>query len=571
MKKYPQFYTYRSICLGATLLLAGCAKFEEMSFHADKSELTKAQELLNDFDNLPSYKSSNAPYLLSSTVSYETFNQRGLYYRLFKRNFEEVSLPENDITHLSLVQEDGSLILGSVNTFLASIEDTELTWFGPPLIWHKNQRGDYLRDIVADIVIPGDSGEDIVASFEAEDIGSIITVMGSGSATVTTDPDGESGNVVKILGPQTFPQLTVTLPEGRTLGDYRTVAIDFKGAGCCGLYGGGMRMAITTSTGSIQLGPNNNFGSPSSFGIPDNNNQWARQRIILPLANLNLSSAQKNLTTFVLTLGSATGSADYLIDNVTMSWETAGQIIVKTPEEKSEIIQEEMEKYIGGLIEVAKDKVQAWSIVHEPISDSDPYEVRNSSALDPIPDDEYYWNDVLGNNYAVKAVQLARQYGNSTDKLFFTETNLLGNPQKLFALTNYITSIEGNGVTVDGIGTSLELTINSNREHITELLTALAQTGKLIRLSVDIGLGITRAQATPENYQAQEAFYKFLVRSYLDIIPIEQQYGMNFRSPIDRGESSSWRPNDPLGLWTEFDGYLRKPAYRGVVEALQNQ
>src|SRR5690606_41184434 len=101
-----------------------------------------------------------------------------------------------------------------------------------------------------------------------------------------------------VLGPQTFPQFQINLPEGLTLGDAKSVTIDFKGAGCCGLYGGGMRMAISSSVGSVSL---SNYNSPSGYGAPDN--VWFRNGIILPIADLNLSNAQKELTSFVLTIG----------------------------------------------------------------------------------------------------------------------------------------------------------------------------------------------------------------------------------------------------------------------------
>lgn len=549
------------------LLMAGCADFQELGFHADKPESVIQQEELNSYESLKSYvdRSSQPDFKLGGTINLASFDGKGLLYRLFESNFDELYLADNAITHLSVTQDGGNVNAAAVESIVKTLENSELGFHSSPLLSYTNQNGAYLRDLVADIIIPGENGTDVVINFENDALGTTYPMTSPGSATVVLDPTGDSGNSLLVVGVQTFPQFSITLPEGRTLRDYVNVSLDFRGAGCCGLYGGGMRLGISTTTGSVTLG---NYDSPANQGAADN--VWARGRIILPLANLNLSEAQKDLSTFVLTVGSATGGANYLIDNITMQWEIAGQTIIKTPEEKEEIITAELDKYVGGIIDMGKSKVRAWTIVNQPMSDSDPTQLRSGATIENIPDNEFYWNDYLGEDYLQKTLQIVKKYANTSDKFFIAESNLLNNPAKLQGLLNHISYIESIGGQVDGIAIRLDIGIATDKAAITDLLKALAQTDKLIQISgLDVGIGRPEAQATSADYTRQEELYKYVVQEYLKIIPVTRRNGINFRSPIDNTTSSTWRPNDPIGLWTETNGHLRKPAYRGVVEALQ--
>src|SRR5699024_5754815 len=85
-----------------------------------------------------------------------------------------------------------------------------------------------------------------------------------------------------------------------------------------------------------------------------------------------------------------------------------------TPEEKKEIIGNEMERWIAGMMEVSKDYVKAWDVVNEPMDDGNPHELKTGVGRE-LNADEFYWQDYLGKDYAVKAFQLAREYGNPGD------------------------------------------------------------------------------------------------------------------------------------------------------------
>lgn len=183
------------------------------------------------------------------------------------------------------------------------------------------------------------------------------------------------------------------------------------------------------------------------------------------------------------------------------------------------------------------------------------------------PSDHFYWQDYIGEEYGVQAFELARKYGDDA-LLFINDYNLEYNLDKCRALINYMEYIENNGASVDGIGTQMHISINSDKQNIVEMFELLAETGKFVKVSeLDIGLGgVSANDATPELYKQQSEMYKYVVEQYFEIIPEDQRYGITVWSPLDSPESSSWRAGEPIGLWT-LD-YNRKRAYAGFSEAL---
>src|SRR5690606_36665049 len=150
--------------------------------------------------------------------------------------------------------------------------------------------------------------------------------------------------------------------------------------------------------------------SPSGYGAPDN--VWFREGIILPIANLNLNNAKKELTSFVLTIGSATGGADYLIDNISIQWEKIGETIVKTPEEKAEIFTGELDKWIAAIGAAGKDRVNSWSVVYQPMDEDNPSQLRIGAGVDELPYITFYWQDFRGKDYANIAISMIKQHAN---------------------------------------------------------------------------------------------------------------------------------------------------------------
>jgi len=563
-----------TICIAMSSIFVACSSFENREFTIDKPQSLIDQEVRDAYKELKTYinYSDQPNFKLGVELDLNEVTSNSPLYRLMQSHFDEVNLTR--LNHMDFVA-DNTPVTTNFSSALEANMSAAMPIHAGHLVWHEKQRDAYMRGLIANVTLPGQSGSDVLVNFDNDAIGTAYPTTNSGaSAKVVADPDGKSGNALRVLKTTgtAFPQFTVTLPAGRTLGQYKSATIDFKGGGSFGLFGSGMRLAITSSLGDPAL---TGYGGPSSFGVADN--VWGRGTIVLPLANLNLTEQQKELTTFIVTIGSQTGSADYLLDNLTFKWETPGETIVKTPAEKKTIITAELDKWIKAIAGSGKDKVKSWSVVYQPMDEANPSQLRSGPATGTPPANTFYWQDYLGKDYGAIAVGMVKQYANADAKIFFTETNLVDNPSKIQGLKDFIAYTEEKGAKVDGIATELALNVGQDKTKVETMLQGLAGTGKLIKISaLDIGTGGATPQATPALYQEQAEMYKWFVKAYNSAIPAAQRAGITFRSPHDRASGDSWRPNEPVGLWTRFTsgstvnaGYQRKPAYIGVLEAFQ--
>lgn len=256
------------------------------------------------------------------------------------------------------------------------------------------------------------------------------------------------------------------------------------------------------------------------------------------------------------------------IDDVTLSRvnPNAGGVIEKTPEEKEEIIGGEMERWITGMMEVSKDYVDAWDVVNEPMDDGNPYELKSGATDSDITSDEFYWQDYLGKDYAVKAFKLAREYGSPEDLLFINDYNLEYNLDKTRGLIEYVEYIESQGATVDGIGTQMHISINSDKNNIAQMFQLLAETGKLIKVS-ELDVRTNVSEPTDEVLQQQAEMYSYVVEAYKEHVPQAQRYGITVWGVTDSPEDANWLPGEFQGLWDV--NLNRKPAYKSFAEALE--
>lgn len=279
-----------------------------------------------------------------------------------------------------------------------------------------------------------------------------------------------------------------------------------------------------------------------------------------------ITITEQTATTGAIAFNLGLTATSYYFDNIKLTKYSPGGI-ERTPEEKKQIITEEMKRWINGMMDVSKDYVKAWDVVNEPMDDGKPNQLKTGVGKTDIKADEFYWQDYLGKDYAVEAFKLAAQYGNPGDKLFINDYNLEYSIDKCKGLIEYVAYIEGKGARVDGIGTQMHISTTSDKNKIIEMFTLLAQTGKLIKISeLDLGIDNKKTEnCTDADYQAQAEMYKFVVQKYFELIPAAQRYGITFWSPLDSPAGSGWRAGEPIGLWNK--NYSRKRAYGAAADA----
>nr|WP_315241503.1 endo-1,4-beta-xylanase [uncultured Flavobacterium sp.] len=279
------------------------------------------------------------------------------------------------------------------------------------------------------------------------------------------------------------------------------------------------------------------------------------------------STADKNKLVFDFGATAAT----FTIDNIVLTdGSTTGGgagtpsiTIEKTDAEKATIIDAAMTDWISKMMTHFKNDVHAWDVVNEPVKEDG--SLRDGVVTD-MANDEFYWVKYLGKDYAVKAFKLARQYGNSTDKLFINDYNLESRLDKCDGLINYVKYIESQGATVDGIGTQMHISLTTDKTKIDQMFQKLAASGKLIKISeLDIRLGTKSPTAV--QLADQSAMYQFVIDSYKKYIPAAQQYGITIWGVSDNEqEHEYWLPNESPNVWDA--SYKRKHAYKGTADGL---
>lgn len=274
-----------------------------------------------------------------------------------------------------------------------------------------------------------------------------------------------------------------------------------------------------------------------------------------------------------------------------------------TPEEKKEILTPVLQNWIYGMMEATEGKVKAWEVVNESISGKDidgdgyydPWSVTRGT-VESAEDakNNFYWQDYLGDlDYVRTAVAAARKGfadagGNPEElKLFINDYNLetaYDDNKKLKSLIHWIEEWEKDGVTkIDGIGSQMHVTCSmdpakqkENEEAYVNMLNRMVASGKLVRISeLDMGLEVKKdgkdilvntTDMTEEQHKAMRAYYEFIVKKYLEIVPKEQQWGICQWCATDSPANSGWRAGLPVGLW-DLD-YYRKHTYGGFAAGL---
>ncbi len=294
-------------------------------------------------------------------------------------------------------------------------------------------------------------------------------------------------------------------------------------------------------------------------------------------------------------------TADAVLDvhSVSISEVKKLNSIPLTDEEKKEALTPVLQNWIYAMMEATEGKVKAWDVVNESVSGVDKdgdgfYDLQSATRGTVSADDaknSFYWQDFLGDlDYVRTAVAAARKGfadagGNPEElKLFINDYNLEStwdNNQKLKSLIHWIGEWEKDGVTkIDGIGSQMHVSCSMNpaeqkrrEDAYVNMLNLMVATNKLVRISeLDMGLddesgkSVKTTDMTEEQHKAMRAYYEFIVKKYLEIVPEAQQWGICQWCATDSPANSGWRGGMPVGLWDA--DYYRKHTYGGFAAGL---
>jgi endo-1,4-beta-xylanase len=214
-----------------------------------------------------------------------------------------------------------------------------------------------------------------------------------------------------------------------------------------------------------------------------------------------------------------------------------------------------LKTHIQTVVTHFKGKVTSWDVVNEAFNDDGT--LRNT-----------IWVQKLGADYIARCFQYANQ-ADPDALLFYNDYGQEYSPAKRTAIINMITSFKNRGIPIHGIGLQFHIVYTQSDASISATINSAAATGLKVHISeLDIRLntglvtGLTLSYSLAEQ---QAAKYKYIVQTY-KAIPASQQFGI---TTWNVGDADSWIPswqNAPDWPLIFDVNYLRKPAYRAIVE-----
>lgn len=217
-----------------------------------------------------------------------------------------------------------------------------------------------------------------------------------------------------------------------------------------------------------------------------------------------------------------------------------------------------MRTHIQTVVAHFKGQVQSWDVVNEAIDDAGA--LRNS-----------VWRQHLGDRYIDRAFQYARA-ADPAALLFYNDYGNEYSTARRTGILNLVTGLKNRGVPIDGIGLQMHTSSNTSDANIANAINTAAATGLKVHVSeLDISMNpafAATATFTASVAAAQKVKYKALVLAY-KALPAAQRHGITTWNVAD---VDTWRrgycscPEWPLPF---DDNYAKKPAYDGIVEALQ--
>lgn len=516
---------------------------EKMDWHSEsgRTPITMAdiplplQEQILRYDSLKNY----ATFQLGVGIDLTLYMQNADYKKTVDQNFDVITVGY-DMKHAAMVKGNGGLDFTKVDKLFTTLP-TNMRVFGHTLIWHQNQNVSYLNGLIGPDVV----GPNLVTNGDLE-TGNLNswTVQNAGKGiSITQESTHQGAYAIKLMA-KTGSSLDWDLQMGSSsinviVGHSYELSFWMRSEGA-----GNGRISFS--------GLSNGYPYVNGAKLFSTSSTWTK-------VIYGSSIVQPNATTlkFSFDLGTVSDMIYYL-DDIKLIDVTTGIVTEKTDAEKSTIIDASMKNWIYAMVGHYKNKVKAWDVVNEPLADDGTLRTRKSSDTGDL----FYWQDYLGKDYAVKAFKYAREAGNANDTLFINDYNLESNANKLNKLIEYVNYIESNGAQIDGIGTQMHISINTDTTMVADMFKKLAATGKQIKIS-ELDVKLNTSAGTPEQQTIQAEIYRKVTELYIKNIPIAQRYGITIWSVTD---ADSWIKDDSPCLWKK--DYSRKVAYKGFADGL---
>lgn len=496
---------------------------------------------------------SVATFPIAAAASNGSFMINTLSSGILKRDFNGITF-ENEMKNNAIVNGSGGYNFSTADAMVAAAQAANIQIHGHVLAWHAQTQGVYYRSLLNSSSL---STTNLTQNpgFENGDAASFtnFTVLNSGNPAGTATITVGTGAAEVRTGTRS---LKVVNPAAYTTEQWRVqVASDPITLEVGKQYQISYWVKALAANGSIRLStqPTPLYQGDQTIGTNWQQVTW-------------LITANEAQTRVVFDMGR--NSNTYFIDDVSVNELIPSGGASNNYAKVDSLLKTTIQQIAGHF----KGKVRGWDVINEMFADGPAGAIRNNTnTANATANDVFVWSEYLGRDFGVKAFNYAAE-ADPTAKLFINDYNLEFSVAKLDSLIAYVAEIRGRGAKVDGIGTQMHVSINTNKNQIDNHFIKLAATGLLVHISeLDIGVNTNNATSlvfTQDLENAQAEMYNYIITSYMRHVPKPQRYGLTIWGLLD---NQSWRYKNGADYPLLYNpAGAKKKAYEAVLNALKS-
>ena len=548
-------YSLNSIVLiAAGAFAVSCADYNVTDDYQAQPDPTIV-EPYKDLDPVKSYidKTQYPNLTFGAQLKVADFNLQELAHAATVTNCDNVAFGSTLMSG-SIINAKGVMNFLDMNDLLTHVEEIEYDVYGSPIVANANQADDWLNMLTAPIEIPVDFVEGKVVNFNEMPVGDYNGTVEKGSASIAKY---DNQNCLKIG----------TAAQVRIIEDFE---VDPKAKYTTTFWA----KADKDASFDITFSGNKVTGSGPNGRWTFKTGKWTK--IVVE------AQSAADVTDGYLRIENSRSAVIY-IQKVQVGYYPDNHR-PQTAQERTDTINYALNAWCDGLMKINNGRIKSFDLIDEPIDakaelENGVYDLKHS-------DEKIFWQDILGSeNYApvvskVASAAFEKHNGNPADLRFFISETGLEDAKKLESLNYWIKIWDGKGAKIDGINAKLNLTYSedaakqeANKATLDNLLTNLASTGKLIRLSnFDIkyqnadGVNVAAKEITAEQRQKLADYYGYVIKSYMSKISNDKQAGICKGNLADTSE--------PVGLWSvdsKSKDWVRTATYKAFCDALSGK
>ena len=553
----------KSIVLGHLMLATAvcavsCADYNETGNFAAEPDPTFV-EPYKDLAPIKSYidRKSYPNMTLGATLKVADFNKQELAHAAAVTNFDNIAFG-NTLMSGAIINEKGVMNFLNMMDLLDHVEEIGGEVFGSPIVANTNQADKWMDMLTAPIEIIVQSETDKEVDYTKAETFTGTNKRGKG--TIVKNYDG-SDNALMLP-----KKSKVWIAEGFDVDTLATYTVTF--------YAKVDKDDNENESVYCTFCDSTVYEKEEKAKFYIKPNKWVKMVIE------QLHPNPKATTGYFMIDGNQ--NAEVYIKSVTVT-HMPDNHRPQTEQEMKDTISYALNAWCDGLMKINAGRINSFDLIDEALDtkllDNGKFDLKHSK-------DKIFWQDIFGSeNYAAVVSKAAseayQQHGGDPAKLrFFISESGLDAQQKFESLTYWMGIWENKGAKIDGINAKLNLSYSeddtkqaANKKAVESLLSNLASTGKLIRLSnFDIkyqdatGASVAAKDITTEQRQKLADYYGYVIKSYMNKIPHEKQAGICKGNLVDT--------SDPVGLWSvdsKTRDWVRNATYKAFCDALSGK